>query len=314
MASPKARSPKADPSSPGGSKVPLQGNLPLTPLSDFDHEAFLNVCVETDARIKGLQKSLASVMSGCDETRKVGALPALGAGETAPRLGTHLADARAELQQCLAVLERLQEGLEHWKAAEPRSRKIRFEHMANSMQWKITGRWPEPVIGGIVFVVVDERKDRATVNGRAVAPPTAERLAMQVARELEELSRQRTEPEEFIAGLWRAYRTCGGTPGNGVLVQDLLTTLTWQRQSRTFQRDPRQELFRGYSQAQFRADLTQYLGTGAPPVLDGGKAYDLEVVGGSFAQEGIYMYFPQSDRLATCGRLTFKQADQEAAP
>ena len=43
-----------------------------------------------------------------------------------------------------------------------------------------------------------------------------------------------------------------------------------------------------------------------PPIDEGGKSYELQVVGGSFAQDGIYMYFPQTDRLATCGRLTFQ--------
>ena len=147
----------------------------------------------------------------------------------------------------------------------------------------------------------------ATVNGRLVAgKPTAERLANAVAEEFAVLQQNLTAPETFIAQAWKAYAVRSSNSHTGVQVHDLLAELTWQRQSKGFQRDPRADLFRSYPLAQFRADLTQYLASGASPIDEGGKSYELQVVGGSFAQEGIYMYFPQTDRLATCGRLTFQ--------
>jgi hypothetical protein len=158
-----------------------------------------------------------------------------------------------------------------------------------------------------VFIAVDEKQDRATVNGRLVSgKPTAERLANAVGDELAALQDHLTAPETFIAQVWKAYAACSSNSHTGVQVHKLLAELTWQRQSKGFQRDPRADLFRSYPLAQFRADLTQYLALGAPPINDSGNSYELQVVGGSFAQDGIYMYFPQTDRLATCGRLTFQ--------
>jgi hypothetical protein len=43
-----------------------------------------------------------------------------------------------------------------------------------------------------------------------------------------------------------------------------------------------------------------------PPARDGKQTYALEVAAGSFAQDGVFMFFPQTERLASCGRLTFQ--------
>jgi hypothetical protein len=163
------------------------------------------------------------------------------------------------------------------------------------------------VVEGIVFVVVDGDKDKATINGQTIQGlPTSEKLLKEVEVELEQLNKSKLEPQKFVDELWRAYRSCGGKVDEGVLVFDLLREFVWSRQSNRFQRNPTADLFKPYPVAQFRADLTGYLGAGAPPVRDGSNRYNLEVVGGSYAEHGLFMYFPQADRLATCGRLTFR--------
>lgn len=290
--------------------APQTTGVPPQPIPDFDPGIFLAMSDEMDMSGKALQKLLAGIFALCDQTKKVGALQALANSESAARMSGTLAEAEALAKQFVSVVTRFRAGMGQWKAGERRSRRARFERLAGAMQWKLTGSWPEPVIEGIVFVVVDDHKDRATVNGHSLTSPTAERIVAQVASDLNELTANRTPTAEFGVALWHAYKLCGGVPGTGVLVYDLLSELTWQRQSKPFHRDPRQELFRGYSLAQFRADLTHYLSTGPAPIVEGGKSLELEIVGGSFAQDGMFMYFPQSDRLATCGRVTFKLAER----
>ena len=166
------------------------------------------------------------------------------------------------------------------------------------------------MIEGIVFLVIDEEKNRVTLNGLVLAAsPTAERLIEAVRQELASLTSNRPSPAEFVKQLWKVYRAMGGQVDSGILAFDLLERIVWQRQSKSFHRDPRSELFRGYSMAQFRADLTYYLASGVRTMSEGNSTFRLEIVGGSYAQDGMFMYFPQSDRLATCGRLIFRPVD-----
>jgi hypothetical protein len=105
-----------------------------------------------------------------------------------------------------------------------------------------------------------------------------------------------------------------GEPGKGVPVFDVLRGLLLLRQSKRFHRDPRAEAFRPYPAAQFRADLTHYLASGAAPVQEGRARYQLEIAAGSFAQDGLFMFFPQTERLGTCGRLTFQPMQEGESP
>ena len=216
----------------------------------------------------------------------------------------------AELPPLLSELGRLSELIAKCRSAERRSRRGRFEETARTRGWELIGNWPEPVIQKVIFVVVDEVKESATVNGKALGgPPTSERLVLAVADELGALEREGREPGQFAKEIWSAYAAAGGEPDRGVAVFDLIRSLVWIRQSKRFQRDPRAESFRQYPLAQFRFDLTRYLAAGAPRVAEGGAAYRLEITAGSFAQDGLFMYFPQTERLSTCGRITFRRTE-----
>src|SRR4029077_2972007 len=150
------------------------------------------------------------------------------------------------------------------------------------------------------------------INGQRIkGTATAERIASAIAHELEILRKDRTEPAEFISSMRKAFARIGESAVKGVAVHDILREIVWQRQSKAFQKDPRPELFKGYSVSQFRSDLTYYLASGAPRVKDGNTEYELEIQGGSFASDGIFMYFPQTDRLATCGRLKLRPVNGE---
>jgi len=292
------------------SRGPRPGDLPAAAIPDFDDGAALESLNGFDPLARTLIRHLGSILAVGEEARRSGLVRTLASSEQAWRMTTAVAEVENAIQACATSLRPLSNGLEAWKEGERRSRRSRFERIAVEMGWKVIGSWPEPVIEGIVFVGVEELKDRASINGRPVTAPTAERIADRVATELQQLAEHQTAPAEFAASVWRAYKSAGGSPGHGILVRDLLAEIVWLRQSKAFQCDPRQDLYRGYSAAQFRADLTNYLSAGAPPAEEAGKQYELEVVGGSFAQEGLFMYFPQSDRLATCGRLTFKSVER----
>ena len=121
---------------------------------------------------------------------------------------------------------------------------------------ELVGAWPEPVVDGIVFIKVDEDRNRAFINGQALpGNPTAERLADLAAAEMGELLRVRPEPTAFVAEVWAAFRECGVAAGHGLNVHRLLRELLWLKQTKGFRVDPRQDGFRPYPMAQFRARI-----------------------------------------------------------
>lgn len=284
------------------------------PLPDFDSAAFDDTCTKLADTGSSLVKRLTTLLATAQETAKSGALQSLSASETSHQLPSLLEELNDSMRQSTQLLNAFRTQFTDWRNAERRTRRARFEKLVVSREWNLVGSWPEPVVRGIVFVSVDDAKDKALINGRPLSSPTAERLVQVVAAELDALNKGLTAPSEFGSQAWAAFKACGATPGEGIAVHDLLARMTWHRQSKPFQRDPRQETFRGYPVAQFRADLTSYLASGCPPVTDSKNQYELEMAGGSFAQDGIFMYFPQSDRLSTCGRVTFKQSSSGGKP
>jgi hypothetical protein len=231
----------------------------------------------------------------------------LASSDVATTVSTEVESLTAAITALLGELEQLSRRLQEWRELERRSRRARFEEGVANCRWVRVGNWPEPVVQHVVFVVLDEAKEIAAINGRPLGgAPTAEKLLAAVAAELQALERDRREPKEFIKELWEAYGEAGGKPGRGVGVYDLLRSLWWIKQTKRFQHDPRADTFRPYPIALFRGNLTHYLASGAPPFALGGASYQLEVTAGSFAQDGLFMFFPQTERLGTCGRLTFQ--------
>jgi hypothetical protein len=284
---------------------------PVTTWHGFNVQEFDEIANELLKQVEPLQRHLAAMKATLSDANKRGTVSSFTETDASTKLGAACANLREEIAPGLKNVEAIEKCLSQWRAAERGSRRPRFEGLAKDHGWKVMGNWPEPVIGGVVFLVVEDSKDKATVNGRPFSGlPTAERLAAHVETELKDLERHKTDPEKFIAELWQAYASCDGKVSEGVLVFDLLREMMLLRQSKKFQRDPDASHFRSYPVAQFRADLTAYLAAGSPPVRDGSKQLTLEVVGGSFAENGLFMYFPQTDRLATCGRLTFRQAGE----
>lgn len=288
--------------------VPAPEPLPVA-LPGVDPDALRQRVVAVSQRLRPTQEGLTSLLESLRQIEGPNPLDAIATAGEGPVAAAHRKLA-AELPTLLSELGTLNELLEECRYAERRSRRGRFESAVGVRGWSLIGSWPEPVVQQVVFIVVDEAKNGATVNGKALGgPPTAERLVAAVVEELGALDRDATEASRFATDLWTAYTAAGGEPGRGVAVFDLIRSLVWVRQSKRFQRDPRAETFRQYPLAQFRADLTRYLATGAPPVKDGRAAYRLEVTAGSFAQDGLFMYFPQTERLGTCGRITFRPVD-----
>jgi hypothetical protein len=288
---------------------------PTLPVPGFEPGALASIIGTALPKAEAASRCLASLRRSLEALAVPDVLQALATSDAAASVeagGTHL---RADLPSLLSDLERVAEQIAEWRRGERRSRRARFEEEAARRGWTLTGSWPEPVVQQIVFVAVDEAKDTAIINGKALpGVPAAERLLAAVIEELGTLERERTQPEVFAVELWKAYAAAGGEPGRGIPVFDVLRGLLWLRQSKRFHRDPRADTFRQYPVAQFRADLTHYLASGAPPFHEGGTRYQLEIAAGSFAQDGLFMFFPQTERLGTCGRLTFKPMQDGEAP
>jgi hypothetical protein len=294
---------------------PSEATVRLQPLPEFDAAAFHSTVAAAGAALRPIHRAIGEFVKRCDSFQKDAPDRVLDFSDAAVRLHDSIANIQQSFPGCAAALNPLTTAIDTWRASERRTRQMRFEAAAKQLAWTITGSWPEPVIQGIVFVVLDDTKDRASINGKTLTgPPTAGRLIETARNELAALQAHRTEPAPFIDSLWKAYKSCSDGSDGSVSVFELLAELTWQRQSKNFKRDPRSELFHPYPIAQFRADLTSYLAAKTPLIKDGRRSFELEIVGGSFAQDGLFMYFPQTDRLATCGRLSFRPTDQEEHP
>jgi len=287
----------------------------LLPLSDVaveaipggDDEGIASACSSAQTLAKPLLAALLQLVKTCEQIQRSGVTTAFAKDDLSPRLKESIEKTQKDIPTLPTSLLQLTELIESWRGNEVRTRRTRFEKIAEQQGWQIYGSWPEPVVEKVVFIVVNDSTGQVTVNGQRVkGTPTAERIAFSVADELQNLRKAQTEPSEFGSGLRKAFISAGGSPEKGVAVFDLLRGMVLQRQSKAFHRDPKQELFKGYSVAQFRNDLTAFLATGAPRIKEGNTEYELEIQGGSFASEGIFMYFPQTNRLATCGRLTFR--------
>jgi hypothetical protein len=293
-------------------ETPTLEGFRLKEVPDFDGEAMAALCSNAQTLAKQAAAAFSKLARTCEEIKKDGVLTAFAKTDLSRRLKQTIEQAQQITPKLPGLLIDLADSVDSWQAGESRTRRARFEDIAQQLNWKIVGSWPEPVVQDVVFIVVDEAKRRVTVNGQQVRGSlTAERIAAVVATELRDLEEDRAEPSEFIAAAWKAFTSGGGSEERGISVFDLLREMVWQRQGKTFQRDPRQELFRGYSVAQFRCDLTNYLAAGAPPVKEGNTEYELEVQGGSFAADGVFIFLPQTHRLATCGRLAFRKRGGE---
>lgn len=279
-------------------------------MPDFDSQEADRVLSEAVSRLRATSRR-ASELAGKLETLAIGG--SVAGLPLAQSPGDVAEDVRAlttEIAKGVPSLERLTDTLQRWVLGERRSRRSRFEEIARRHSWNVVGTWPEPVIEGIVFVKVDEGRDRAWVNGRPLqGNPTAERLVVFASQELDDLLNRRAAPQDFVADAWAAFNQAAVPPGQGLDVYRLLREMLWLKQSKGFRADPREETFRPYSASQFRADLTHYLASGSPPFKEAGRSHHLDAVGGSFAQDAIFMYFPQTGRLASCGRLSFRAVE-----
>jgi hypothetical protein len=275
----------------------------------FDVTGFEAATESLLAQVDALQRQFSMMKSILSDTLKRGAIATFATTDAPARLSDACDRVQTGISPCLQQIEVVQQGIAHCRNAERGSRRVRFEAAAKDRGWTVIGNWPEPVVSGIVFVVVDGAKERATVNGQVVSGlPTAEKLIAQAETELQDLDTNKAEPKKFIHELWNAYQSSGGRINEGVLVFDLLREMLLVRQSKEFFRNPTAQRFRPYPVTQFRADLTGYLAAGSPRVIDGSEEYVLDIVGGSYAEHGLFMYFPETNRLATCGRLTFRPA------
>lgn len=284
------------------------------PIPDFDPAAFDRLLKEVTNRLLSLARRTGELAGTLDTLLRDGSLVSLSQAKTPGDIAGDAAAIVPDMVKDAQELERVAATIKRWEISERRSRRARFEEIARRRGWDLVGAWPEPVVDGIVFIKVDEDRNRAFINGQALpGNPTAERLADLAAGEMGELMRGRPEPTTFVAEVWAAFRECGVAAGQGLNVHRLLRELLWLKQTKVFRVDPRQDGFRPYPMAQFRANLTHYLALGAPTFKDSGTEYRLEAVGGSFAQDAVFMYFPQTGRLASCGRLTFRAVEPRGA-
>lgn len=282
----------------------------ITAPRGFAADAFEDAAQSLLKHVDSVQRYSAAIKKALAEAEKTGVATALATTDAARVIEDTGAKLVKEVESSQRLVAKLSASITQWRSAERGSRRVRFEAAAKALAWNMVGSWPEPVINGYIYLVVDEEKGKATVNGRSVQGQlTAERLVLETQADLKQITLNLAKPVDLVSAIWKAFRALDAKVGDGVLVFDLLRELLWQRQAKKFQRDPNASQFRPYPLAQFRADLTHYLEAGAPTLKDAGKNYTLDIVGGSFAEDGIFMYFPQTDRLATCGRLTFREQE-----
>ena len=184
--------------------------------------------------------------------------------------------------------------------------KERFLEKINKYGWSVQGSWPEPVVEQVVFVKIDFSRGKAMVNGKSVRIFPFNQLIKTIETERSRLLTEGFNPSEWLAELFKAYERSRGVrgiaKGESIPVFDILPLMAWARQKGKFLRNPSEENFVPYSMVQFRADLTRALALDVTQTEDGHR---LEISSGSFSKDTIFMYFPTTRHLGSCGRIAF---------
>lgn len=184
----------------------------------------------------------------------------------------------------------------------------RFREKVAQRDWTVQGNWPEPVVDQVIFVKVDTNRGKAIVNGQSLSSISLDQLLKAIETERAALLRQDFDPVKWLAELSTAYdraRSMRGIPdGEPIPVFHIIPQLAWARQDEKFLHNPSAENFFPYSVMQFRADLTRTLAADVTQTADGRR---LEISSGSFVKDTIFMYFPITGHLGSCGRIAFSQ-------
>jgi len=184
----------------------------------------------------------------------------------------------------------------------------RFLEKVSQRGWTVQGNWPEPVVEQVIFVKVDPDRGKAIVNGRSLGSLSLDQLLKAIETERDVLLRKDFDPAKWLVELSRAYdkakRERALPDGEPIPVFDILAQIVWARQGEKFFRNPSLDNFVAYSVAQFRADLTRTLASEVTDTTDGRR---LEISTGSFAKHTIFMYFPTTRHLGSCGRIAFSK-------
>lgn len=184
----------------------------------------------------------------------------------------------------------------------------RFLEKVAQRGWTVQGNWPEPVVEQVIFVKVDPDRGKAIVNGRSLSSLSLEQLVEAIDKEKLALLGREFDPAKWLVELSRAYDKARGLRAlpdeEPISVFDILAQVVWARQGEKFFRNPSLENFVPYSVAQFRADLTRTLASDVTETTDGRR---LEISTGSFAKHTIFMYFPTTRHLGSCGRIAFSK-------
>lgn len=184
----------------------------------------------------------------------------------------------------------------------------RFMERITQRGWTVQGDWPEPVVDQVIFVKVDSSRGKAVVNGRSLGSFSLDQLVKAIEIERSALLTKDFDSAKWLDELSRAYdraRAVRGLPdGEAIPVFDILPQIVWARQDGKFFHNPSAQNFLPYSLVQFRADLTRTLASDITQTADGRQ---LEISSGSFTKDTIFMYFPTTRHLGSCGRIAFSQ-------
>lgn len=191
----------------------------------------------------------------------------------------------------------------------------RFLEKVSQRGWTVQGNWPEPVIDQVIFVKVDTKRGKTVVNGRSLASFSLAQLLKAIEAERDTLLRKDFDPAKWLAELSTAYdraRSLRGLPnGEPIPVFDIVPQIAWARQEEKFFHNPSAENFLPYSVVQFRADLTRTLAADITQTAGGRR---LEISSGSFVKDTIFVYFPITRHLGSCGRIAFSQKAETVPP
>jgi hypothetical protein len=172
--------------------------------------------------------------------------------------------------------------------------------------WSLNGSWPEPVVEEIIFIKVIPEVGKIIINDRTIPWCHVEEIVAEIEKERADLSKDTLDPSKWLSEVCRAYDKAlvklGLPKGEPVPVFDVLAQLVWGRHDHRILADPSQENFKAYSAKEFRADLTRALASGITTTADGRR---LDISAGSFSRQTIFMYFPSTRHLGSCGRIAF---------
>jgi hypothetical protein len=165
----------------------------------------------------------------------------------------------------------------------------------------LSGQWPSYYVEHIIPVVIDKDEYIVAVGDERLQHFTADAVVESLKTQLQKLKIDRAKLPEFLRELFDAYRNLSSAQGQSVSIRELYRELVIIRQPQKLWRDATPKNFRPFTEAEFRAHITELLKTDQTVI----SSHQLRLLPPVSKGESLFIYQPAENRFAHVGRVQF---------